>query len=101
MKHITIQQRNSRHYCCIDGIPAGAMYDCFDRGVLRNPWPYRSGNNGHEKLEEAVAYATKLCNYFNEIHTGRDKLIPAAAGKNASARFWSGAKLELQDNENT
>lgn len=70
------------------------MYDVFDRGVLRNPWPYRGGNNGHEKLEEAVAFATKLCNYFNEIHAGRDKLIPAAAGKNASARFWGGATLE-------
>lgn len=97
MKHITIQQRNGKYFCCIDGIPAGPMYDVFDRGVLRHYWPYKAGNNGHEKLDEAVDYATKLRDYFNEVNRDRDKLITAAAGKNASARFWGGAKLELQE----
>jgi len=73
------------------------MYDVFDRGMLRHYWPYKSGNEGHEKHEEAVAFASKLCDYFNEVHQGRDKLIPAAAGKNASARFWGGATFETNE----
>ena len=94
MKRITISQQNDRHYCLIDGIPAGSMYDCFDKGTMKHPWPYKAGNDGHNKHQEAVAFAEKLCDFFNEVDRTKDKLVPKAAGKNASPLYWGGATFE-------
>ena len=94
MKRITISQRNNLHFCLIDGIPAGPMYDCFDRGQMKHPWPYRDGNNGHNKHQEAVDFAEKLCDFFNEVAKDKDKLVPKAAGKQASPLYWGGATFE-------
>jgi hypothetical protein len=98
MKHISIQLRGTRHFCCIDGIPAGPMYDVFDRGVLKNPWPYRAGNNGHEKHAEAVAFAEKLCDYFDEVAEKAAKLCPKDS--KASALWWGKPQKEYDETSN-
>lgn len=94
MKLITIEKRSDRHYVCADGTPVGAMYDCFDRGTMKHPWPYRTGNNGHENVNEAVDFATKVTDYFNEVESNKDKLVPKAAGKQASPLHWGGAQFQ-------
>ena len=95
MKRISIQLRGNRYYCCIDGIPAGPIYDVFDRGILKNPWPYRAGNNGHEKNTEAVAFAEKLCNYFEEVAEKAEKICPKDS--KASALWWGKPQKEYDE----
>lgn len=98
MKHISIQMRHDRFFCCIDGIPAGPMYDVFDRSMLKYPWPYRSGNDGHKNHTEALAFAEKLCNYFDEVAEKAEKLCPKDS--KASALWWGKAKLEENETSN-
>jgi hypothetical protein len=96
MKRISVKPHKDRWWVCVNDTPAGQMYDCFDRGTMRHPWPYKQGNYGHTEKREALEHAEKVVSFFNEVDREKERLVPKSAGKQASPLYWGGATLEIK-----
>ena len=73
----------ARYVVCINGLPVGRMWDQFEAGELRQPFPFKKIQNSFTDEFEADSVAQQL-----REHIACIEMLPEKAKKGRSAETW-------------
>lgn len=73
----------ARFFVCINGVPVGSMWDQFEAGELRQPFPFRRTGNNFKTEQEASQYAEAMRAYVREIES-----LPVKMKAGRGAQNW-------------
>jgi hypothetical protein len=62
-------------FVCYDSVPMGTMFDFFEPGFLKAPYPFKDNQIGVDTEDEANALAFRVMEHVNEVVTKRTKII--------------------------